>query len=270
MWRKGKRNHNISRVYTIKNIQEMQMRFIYSADSFTAKVVDYKDVVNDHRYFLGNATENYYAWQESQDYKKFTVNSITTKLEKFAIKRIISNDVTMKGTPPTLHYFEDKEDIQDPMVYFYRQGDGQDFPSCMLDPAQGGNALELCKRKCIKGCKDGWYWTTRFPRKTEHHMVDTSQLRAYMATDTQASALNSMLKAFGVHSKSDDALLKDIHDSRFALARPAPFTVDKDSPNNWYNTNTSSTASAVDRKVTDYLTFNMTSYVRVRFFHKTV
>ena len=70
MWRKGKRNHNISRVYTIKNIQEMQMRFIYSADSFTAKVVDYKDVVNDHRYFLGNATENYYAWQESQDYKK--------------------------------------------------------------------------------------------------------------------------------------------------------------------------------------------------------
>lgn len=158
MFKKGMRKHTISKTYVVKNIQQCQVRFTYNSQNYNALTADMSSLVDDHRNFIGNATENYYTWQESQDYKKFVLKSITTKIDKFAIKRIIANDVTMKGSPPQVHYFEDKEDIQDPLIYFYRQADGQDFPTVMKDPTKGGHALELMKKKCIRGCKDGFYW----------------------------------------------------------------------------------------------------------------
>lgn len=203
MWKKGRRNGNISRLFTVKKSLSSICVAEFNDDQINPIVFHLENEENDHRNMVGSSLENWFTYNECKDYKMLIIDSITTKLENFQVKRIISNDVTYKAGGKT-DYFEDKEDILDPELYFYRQSDGGVYPTPLqpgsLDTTQ---AAELMQHKCIRGCRDGFSWTTKFKDKHQRTMVNKQGLIDYMSYPGSAHKWQEFLKAVGVEARTD-------------------------------------------------------------------
>lgn len=78
----------------------------------------------------------------------------------------------------------------------------------------------MCKKKRISHCKDGFYWTTRFPTKGERKIVDTEELRKlFDGSNARTITKDRLLTTFGVEPKGDTADVRDIHNMKFFIGR---------------------------------------------------
>lgn len=92
-------------------------------------------------------------------------------------------------------YFEDKSwYCIDPIIYYYHQKAGGGFPGAFMNNDSGEDAIKLCKRLCVQGCKDSFYWSTNFKGKNQCTMVDAPILQRYMLVNSTGVHFNQKSK----------------------------------------------------------------------------
>lgn len=252
MWRKGRKNDNISPLIRIKKIIHVGGRVDFTAAKFVPELIDYKVEANKLVNLLGNDQENYIDYENLADYKKCLLLRMSTRLDNFQVHRIVGTTI---GTGVKAVYHEDKITFTDPIMYFYRDTTGDGYPGAIVNNANG-DFIELMKKKCIRGCKDGWYWTTRFPTKTERKFVPANTLRSLMQNRTGGK--DAFLTTMGVISRSSNGSVADQHSMNFVIARQTPYGKD------WYKDKMGQ--DSIVRQVADHITFDMTTYITVRGF----
>lgn len=76
----------------------------------------------------------------------------------------------------------------------YHQKAGGGFPGAFMNNDSGEDAIELCKRLCVQGCKDGFYWSTNFKGKNQCTMVDAPILQRNMLVNSTGVHFNQKSK----------------------------------------------------------------------------
>lgn len=119
----------------------------------------------------------------------------------------------------------------------------------------------------IKDCKDGFWWSTNFNTKNERLMVPSANIRTLMDPSTQAvhQRLTDVLKQFGVQPKmynaeGTDRSYQGIHSMGYGIGKQVPYT------KQWFGG--PNTTDKITRTVTDYITFDQTTYCTMRAFGK--
>lgn len=217
--------------------------------------------MNKAALLLGDQHENYKAYNRLKEFSSFVLVRMTLKLDNFQVHRQVETNYTQG---PNSGWLEDKITFTDPLIYFYRERFGRGPPGALGPGAADHSFKEISRKKCIRSCKDGWYWTTTWPTKTEREMVDTTVL-SNMMDGTQALAAiskNQFLNMMGAKSKQDDGGFDDQHDCKFWIGRDAPY------PKDWFTNHQSKIVGSVERFCSDYVSYTMTSYVTVRAFRK--
>lgn len=257
MWKKGVKYHNISPIMKIKKIAKISYVADYSGTDQTQKFYPMDATSEKCEAILGNDKENFYIYERLADYKKFVCKRITTKVKNFLVHRIVRTKI---GEGDKAVVQEDKITITDPTIYFFRDSDGDGYPG----GTTAGQFEEYCKKKCIRGCWDGWHWTTNFRTKHERKMNNCTALRAKMANMAQTSK-NQLLKVLGVEpiDYGDNATLNDVHSCKFGIGREAIFPVA------WFDDATS-ILGKTERTVSDHVTFDMCSWITIRCFRKVM
>lgn len=264
MWRRGKKLGNISRLLRIKCIIPSAVQFTYKNGSNTAAYVHVGANVGNQ--LLGDIHENYTTYNKLEVYSNFHLVRMSTRIENFQVHRQVeTNYVTGSGEEATNGWFEDKITYTDPILYFYREKFGRTLPGA-FSGATGVKKhafLEICKKKCINSCKDGWFWSTNWPTKNERKMVDTTVLTNLMDGTTpmpDSFLKDDLLKALGAVSKNEDGGFEDQHGCAFALGRNVQY------PHQWYTGKQSLIATDVERFVRDFVTYDMVTYITIRCF----
>lgn len=225
----------------------------YTKQAFGQRFQDFSTLSETATAIVGNTNENYAVYEDLADYKKLAAKKIVTKLKNFQVHRIIRTKI---GSGPNAHLQEDKITITDPIIYFYRAKGAGPYPGGMA----AGEFEELCQKKCIKGCNDGFWWMTKFRSKADRKLRDASVFRNVMNDTANAGTRQDVLKALGVLSKGyDSADLADVHSCKFGIGREAIY------PQEWYESAGSLLGDTV-RDVTDYITFDMYTYISFRCF----
>lgn len=123
----------------------------------------------------------------------------------------------------------------------------------------------MCKKKRISHCKDGFYWTTRFPTKGERKIVDTEELRKlFDGSNARTITKDRLLTTLGVGPKGDTADVRDIHNMKFFIGRGLQYA------KAWFDGKQSTVVSQVNRFVRDFFTFDILTYVTVRCFRQKI
>lgn len=124
------------------------------------------------------------------------------------------------GDDKAVGWTGDKITYTDPIIYFYPETYGKAEPSTFTASANKDDFLELCKKKRISHCKDGFYWTTRFPTKGERKIVDTEELRKlFDGSNARTITKDRLLTTLGVGPKGDTADVRDINYMKFFIGR---------------------------------------------------
>lgn len=146
---------------------------------------------------------------------------MSTRIQTFQCHRQVeTNYVTGTGDDKAVGWTGDKITYTDPIIYFYRETYGKPEPGAFTASANKDDFLELCKKKRISHCKDGFYWTTRFPTKGERKIVDTEELRKlFDGSNARTITKDRLLTTFGVEPKGDTADVRDIHNMQFFIGR---------------------------------------------------
>lgn len=266
MWRRGKKMGNISPLLKIKCIIPSAVQFLYKNGTNSAAFVHVGSNIGN--LLLGDYHENYNVYNKLQVYSNFHLVRMSTRIQNFQVHRQVeTNYVTGSGEETTNGWFEDKLTYTDPIMYFYRAKFGRPLPGAFTDGSAKKHAfLEVCKKKCINSCKDGWYWSTNWPTKNEKKMVDTDVLVDLMNGTTpmpDTYMKDDLLKALGAVSKNEDGGFEDQHCCSFALGRNVQY------PHQWFVGKQSTVATSVERFVRDFVTYDMVTYITVRAFrHK--
>lgn len=233
----------------------------YHKDNNKPEFKDWSTVSDRTNAMLGNEKDNRKAYLRILDYQNATLMRITTKIHNFQVHRII---ITERGTPPNTTITEDKITFTDPIVYFYRDTTGNGYPPSITD--NSGDWTEVAKRKCIRGCKDGWYWSTNFNTKTQRVMVPAKRVADAMLTGATRNAnpgLKELLTRFGVQRKTydidNDAPTRGVHSQGYIIGRGAQYTPQ------WFGGGLTS-AEKVARTVTDYITFDQSVWWTFKLF----
>lgn len=255
MWRRGRKSDNISNLLRFKVIIPVAAQFTFNRDDPYAK--HGKVDGNKASFLLGDDEENYNSYNKIQNYSSFQLHRMSTRIQNFKVHRLVETEFKVNDED---HWTDDKLSFTDPIVYFYREKFGRGLPGAFGSTATKNAFLEVCKHKCIRSCKDGWFWSTKFPTKGERKMVDTSVLTKLVNRTTPIGNLtkDQLLAKLGVVSKQEDDGIEDIHNCMIAVGRGIPY------PNNWYTLKKSAKVSDVLRYVTDYLSFDMITYITVR------
>lgn len=208
--------------------------------------------------FVPTDAECYAQRIDLDDYHSISIHRISTRIQDFQCHRIIGTTV---GTGKDAVYHEDKVTFTDPKIYFFRNSSGEVYPGPISQNNQGFD--ELCKSKCIRNCKDGWYWSTNFHRgKVDRKMVEfTPTLRTFIVNQstTGTTTMPNFLKAVGIESKYGDGDLKGIHSMQYAIGRDPPYTAA------WYSDKMGQ--KEISRVVHDYISFEMVTYITLRAFN---
>lgn len=255
MWKKGRRNHNISSTLKIKKVLKINTKFETTKTTNGPKIQDIASIAEKGESFLGNNVENWYAYEELADYKGLVLKRITTKIKNFQVHRIV---MTKIGTGPKAQLQEDKVTITDPIIMFYRQTDGKTYPGGIT----GGQFEEICKKKCIRSCNDGWYWTTKFRNKHDRKMTDAQKLRSLMLDMSSNPMRGTVLQTLGAENRGFDPNdYDDVHSMKFAIAREQAF------PPDWY-TKSGILGGTIERECIDFVTFDMVTWITIKLFRK--
>lgn len=247
------KKHNISRIMRIKHIEHMNWDVNFKASKNEAQISGFDSISEKMYALLGTELENYYVYEHLSDFKKFVVKRITTKLDDFQVHRVVRTKI---GTDDDAPVQEDKITFTDPLIYFYRDKDGDGYPGAFLK----NQFQEICSKKCIRSCKDGWYWTTNFHNKSDRKMADVGQLRGVMKNPGTTNTRMQLLSYLGVEPNEYGSGLTDLesqHSCKFAIGRDVPY------PTTWYN-DAASLIGPVSRDVTDHITFHMTTWITLR------
>ena len=121
--------------------------FQYNAKDSKTRVCLFENIGDSYQNFVGDKVENFNTFEEIQDYQKVCLIRLSTRIDNFQVHRIIGTtfeDLDSKET----HYQEDKVDIMDPIIYFFREPSGGQLPgafSVATTDGDGENAIELSK-----------------------------------------------------------------------------------------------------------------------------
>lgn len=261
MWKRGRKSGNVSGLLKMKVITPFTIKFDYSGG---AKLAQWsKNDANLAHALLGDGQENYYTYQRLQDYSTFCVERISTRIQNFQLHRRVE---TTYQQGENWGWFEDKVTYTDPIVYFYREKYGRGLPGAFNAGASNHAFMEISKEKCIQNCRDGWYWTTEFKTKNERKMVDTEILRKMIDRTTPLTGMtkNQLLEKLGVEPKNDAGTYDDLHNCEFVLGRGPQYAKE------WYDGKQSHSVSTVNRYVTDFLNYDLVTWITVRCFRHKV
>lgn len=208
--------------------------------------------------FVPSDAECYAQRIDLDDYHSVSIQRISTRIQDFQCHRIIGTTV---GTGKDAQYHEDKVTFTDPKIYFFHNSSGEDYPGAISQSTVGFD--EISKVKCIRNCKDGWFWSNNFKRgKVDRKMVEfTPTLRTFIVNQgtTGNTAMPDFLKACGIESKYGDGSLKGTHSMQFAIGRDPPYVAA------WYKDVMGQ--KAIARIVHDYISFEMVTYITLRAFN---
>lgn len=234
--------------------------FKYSKNAVAPGWANFSQIADRTNAIFGEKEDNKKAWNQIGDFQNATLQRISTRINNFQVHRII---VTERGAPPNTTITEDKITFTDPIMFFYRDTTGYGLPAVITDNT--GNWTEICKKKCIRSCHDGWYWSTNFKTKNERVMVPAQRIADCMTPSYRSAvpSLSKLLNKFGVQRKTYNAESDDptrgIHSMGFILGRGTQY-----SPG-WFGAGLASTEK-VARLVTDYITFDMTTWWTFKLF----
>lgn len=263
MWRKGKKLGNVSNLLRFKCLIPWSIKLVYDSGNYQSKFTTCDG--NTGAMLLGDDEENYDSYLRINNYSSFCLHRMSTRIQNFKIDRKVETRFVNAGDK-SVGWTEDKMTYTDPIIYFYRDKYGRGLPGAFGTQATKNAFIEVSKKKCVRSCKDGWYWTTNWPTKKERKMVDTSVL-SNLVNRTTSMGLNytkdNLLDALGAISKQEDGSFKDQHDCKFTIGRAMQY------PSQWFDGATYTDVSDVKRSVTDWVSFDMISYITVRCFrHK--
>lgn len=112
-----------------------------------AKSID----ANRAKFLMGNKQENYALQLRSQDYSKFSVKRITSKIDHFKIhRRVETNYQTGTGDHKAVGWIEDKVTYTDPELWFYRENFGRGLPGAFTSTSEGArHCVLLSSYNCL-------------------------------------------------------------------------------------------------------------------------
>lgn len=258
MWKRGRKHGNISKLMKIRVIMPYTLKFEYKGSD--PKLAKWAKVDgNKATALLGDDEENYETYQRLMDYSTFTVKRISTRIQNFQLHRQVE---TTYQQGENWGWFEDKVTYTDPIIYFYREKYGRGLPGAFGPTATEHAFMEISKEKCIRSCRDGWYWSTNFRSKNERKMVDTEVLRKLIDRNTPIANLtkDQLLEKLGVESKNDAGTYVDQHACEFTIGRGPQYSKE------WYDSKQSTSVATVNRYVRDFLNFEMVTWITVRCF----
>ena len=156
---------------------------------------------------------------------------------------------------------EDKVDITDPIFYYFWDKFGN-VPGAIAGGTEAG--VEIMKRRCIRGCKDGFHFTKKFTGKLQRRMVPMAQMRALMADNATKEKWTAALSKMGIQPKTvadtNSMNLNDLFPAKFFIGREFLY------PDAWYVQTCH--GAACNRGVIDWVKFNMSCYVTLQLFRK--
>lgn len=254
MWRRGRKSKSISPLIRLKNVTTFRHQFNWTAINTADVFADFSQLADKTDVIMPDEKECVNQLKEMQMYKNLQLVRISTRLDNFKIDRIVGTTV---GTGPNAQYHEDKVTFTDPTLYFYRDSVGYGISANI----KSGDYNDMAKRKCIRDCKDGFWWSTDFKTKTERLLCPAENI----INLTKPAIMNvhprlvDVLKQFAVLPKLYDAEGTDrskqgIHSMGFGIGRPCPYS------KYWFKDGD----RKIERYVTDHLTFTLTSYVSIR------
>ena len=253
------RRGNISRSYKIKCITQVNMEFNWDKDNTAGAQSIADNAKSDASLWFGNRYENWEEYKRQDDYENFITERISTRLSDFKVHRIVNTVTTDQDDTVTAE--EDKVTWTDPTVWFYRPHNGK-FPGAFTAGTNNDIVFEIAKKKCIKDCKDGFWWGKRWRNKSDRIMKSTHTIKQLFENPANVTWANAM-NALGILPLGDDKTYNNQNYMGFSLARQCPY------PTKWFNHNMDDTVyKSQERKVTDYLSCLMTTWVTVRYYNQ--
>lgn len=122
------------------------------------------------------------------------------------------NYVIGMGDDKVVGWIGDKIIYIDLIIYFYCEMYGKLEFGVFIVLVNKDDFFELCKKKCIFYCKDGFYWIICFFIKGERKIVDIEELcKLFDGSNVRMIIKDWLLIIFGVEFKGDIVDVRDIY-----------------------------------------------------------